>query len=66
MCINGVQIPLEKPQTLLGFLKEQGYNIHRIAVERNEKIEAKESYADIQLDDGDVIEVVSFMGGGTL
>ena len=26
----------------------------------------KESYADIQLDDGDVIEVVSFMGGGTL
>nr|WP_302487510.1 sulfur carrier protein ThiS [uncultured Ruminococcus sp.] len=51
---------------MLGFLKEQGYNIHRIAVERNEKIEAKESYADIQLDDGDVIEVVSFMGGGTL
>ena len=39
MCVNGVQIPLEKPQTLLGFLKEQGYNIHRIAVERNEKIE---------------------------
>ncbi|WP_368043335.1 MoaD/ThiS family protein [uncultured Ruminococcus sp.] len=35
-------------------------------MERNEKIEAKESYADIQLDDGDVIEVVSFMGGGTL
>ena len=34
MCVNGVQIPLEKPQTLLGFLKEQGYNIHRIAVER--------------------------------
>ena len=32
-------------------------------MERNEKIEAKESYADIQLDDGDVIEVVSFMGG---
>ena len=23
MCVNGVQIPLEKPQTLLGFLKEQ-------------------------------------------
>ena len=66
MCVNGVQIPLEKPQTLLGFLKEQGSNIHRIAVERTAKIEAKESYADIQLDDGDVIEVVSFMGGGTL
>ena len=66
MCQRSADSIWEKPQTLLGFLKEQGYNIHRIAVERNEKIEAKESYADIQLDDGDVIEVVSFMGGGTL
>ncbi len=64
MCVNGVQIPLEKPQTLLEFLEAQGYNIQRIAVERNEKIEAKEDYAAIVLSDSDVIEVVSFMGGG--
>ena len=49
-----------------GISEGTGLQLHRIAVERNEKIEAKESYADIQLDDGDVIEVVSFMGGGTL
>lgn len=62
MQVNGVSIPLEKPQTLLEFLNEKGYNLHRIAVERNEKIEAKED--TIILQDSDVIEIVSFMGGG--
>ena len=33
MQVNGVSIPLEKPQTLLEFLNEKGYNLHRIAVE---------------------------------
>ena len=64
MQVNGVSIPLEKPPTLLEFLNEKGYNLHRIAVERNEKIEAKEDYATIILQDSDVIEIVSFMGGG--
>lgn len=64
MQVNGVSIPLEKPQTLLEFLNEKGYNLHRIAVECNEKIEAKEDYATIILQDSDVIEIVSFMGGG--
>lgn len=64
MQVNGVSIPLKKPQTLLEFLNEKGYNLHRIAVERNEKIEAKEDYATILLQDSDVIEIVSFMGGG--
>ena len=64
MQVNGVSIPLEKPQTLLEFRNEKGYNLHRSAVERNEKIEAKEDYATIILQDSDVIEIVSFMGGG--
>ena len=34
MQVNGVSIPLEKPQTLLEFLNEKGYNLHRIAVEQ--------------------------------
>ena len=38
--------------------------MERIAVERNGEIIPKTSYQDIILQDGDVLEVVSFVGGG--
>ncbi|MFR0949708.1 MAG: sulfur carrier protein ThiS [Ruminococcus callidus] len=53
-----------KTADITGISEREGYNLHRIAVERNEKIEAKEDYATIILQDSDVIEIVSFMGGG--
>jgi len=36
----------------------------RIAVERNEEIVPKAKYAETVLADGDVVEVVNFVGGG--
>lgn len=64
MHVNGKEFSLNNPQTLLEFLQKQGYQIQRIAVERNGEIVPKADYATVQLSDSDVIEVVAFMGGG--
>ena len=64
MIVNGEQIQLTKATTLEEFLKEQGYNIQRIAIERNDEIVPRENFSDIMLSDSDIIEVVHFMGGG--
>ena len=49
---------------LCQFLAEHNYNQARIAVERNEEIVPKATYASCILKDGDVVEIVSFVGGG--
>ena len=64
MKVNGEQIQLTKATTLEEFLKEQGYNIQRIAIERNDEIVPRENFSDVMLSDSDIIEVVYFMGGG--
>ena len=53
-------------QNLAAFLEESGYKPVRIVVEINEEIIPRETYADITFNDGDCVEVVSFMGGGAL
>lgn len=64
MKVNGEQIQLTKATTLEEFLKEQGYNIQRIAIEHNDEIVPRENFSDVMLNDSDIIEVVHFMGGG--
>jgi sulfur carrier protein len=51
-------------KSIAEFLAQTNYNPTRIAVERNEQIVPKSEYADAIIKDGDVIEVVSFVGGG--
>ena len=64
MKVNGEQIQLTKATTLEEFLKEQGYNIQRIAIERNDEIVPRENFSYVMISDSDIIEVVHFMGGG--
>lgn len=64
MKVNGEQIQLTKATTLEEFLKEQGYNIQRIAIERNDEIVPRENFSEVMLSNSDIIEVVHFMGGG--
>lgn len=45
-------------------LSDMSYDPKRIAVERNGEIVPKARYAETILMDGDVLEVVSFVGGG--
>ena len=50
--------------TVAGYLSGTAFDPARIAVERNGEIVPKSHYADTVLQDGDVVEVVSFVGGG--
>ena len=49
---------------LAEYLEGAGYDIKRIAVERNGGIIPKARYSESTLSDGDEIEIVSFVGGG--
>lgn len=61
--INGVDIDkTELP--LMQYLEENSIQPQRIAVELNEEILPKSQYADTVLKDGDVVEIVNFVGGG--
>lgn len=61
--INGTAIDAVG-QTLTQYLAATSYDPKRIAVERNNDIVPKAQYDTTVLCDGDVIEVVSFVGGG--
>lgn len=63
--VNGKTLDITG-QNLAAFLEESGYKPVRIVVEINEEIIPRETYADITFNDGDCVEVVSFMGGGVL
>lgn len=49
---------------LSDYLERTTYDLTRIAVERNGEIVPKASYSSTVLEDGDSLEVVSFVGGG--
>lgn len=64
MKVNGEIIKLNCNENLYKFLKNQGYDINTIAVEKNYEIVPKAMYKEVLLDDEDTLEVVSFVGGG--
>ena len=51
-------------KTLAQYLQTTEYNLKRIAVERNGEIVPKAQYESTVLEEGDSLEVVSFVGGG--
>ena len=61
--VNGKKLDIAGKNTEK-FLLSAGYDTRRIAVELNGEILPKEKYGVTYLADGDVIEVVSFVGGG--
>lgn len=61
--INGVQMDIAG-STLAQYLSTTNYDPKRIAVERNGEIVPKAQYEQTVLEDGDSLEVVSFVGGG--
>ena len=50
--------------TVEEYLSGTNYSRTRIAVEINGEIVPKSRYADTVLKDGDVVEIVGFVGGG--
>ncbi len=64
LTVNGKERTLEKEMTLQEFLISEQYQPHQVAVERNEAIVAKEAYETTKLEQGDILEILTFMGGG--
>ena len=50
--------------TIHEYLEKNEYPLQWIVVECNEEIVPKETYAMRKMEDNDVIEIVSFVGGG--
>ena len=63
--VNGTKKELPGVFSVKEYLEQNGYVISQIAVELNEEILQKTEYVSTVLKDGDVMEIVSFMGGGS-
>lgn len=50
--------------TVLALVEELGFDVRKVAVERNLAIVPKSLHATTPLEDGDRIELVQFVGGG--
>ena len=61
--VNGTELDIAG-KTVAEYLATTNYDMKRIAVERNGDIVSKTQYDEIVLQDGDSIEIVSFVGGG--
>ena len=61
--VNGVELNIAG-KTVSEYLASTNYDSKRIAVERNGDIVFKSRYGETVLEDGDSLEVVSFVGGG--
>ena len=62
--VNGENRTFTAGMTVTDLLKEMNHPAGRVAVERNGKIIPRRSFAEVILEENDVIEVVSFVGGG--
>ena len=62
--INGKKTEVPAGITVEQMLLANGFSLQRIAVERNDEILPKADYGAETVQDGDVFEVVNFVGGG--
>ena len=62
--INGKEIEIPSVSTVEQMLLANGFTLDRIAVEKNGEILRKARYAVEAVQEGDVYEVVNFVGGG--
>ena len=62
--LNGKQESIERPLSLDGLVRAKGLCPDKIVVEHNFSIISKEDWPKIMLKDQDMVEIISFVGGG--
>jgi thiamine biosynthesis protein ThiS len=62
--INGKEVQLNGPTSLLDYLDKLGVSPRAVAVEHNGVIIERDVYASTILSDGDSVEIVRMVGGG--
>ena len=65
LTINGETREFEPPMTVGDLLGDIGLDARKVAVERNLEIVPKSNYGGVGLEDGDRLEIVHFIGGGS-
>jgi thiamine biosynthesis protein ThiS len=62
--VNGEARVVAADATVALLISELGLDPHRVAVERNRDIVPRAEYAQVALEQGDRLEIVTFVGGG--
>ena len=65
LLINGQDQEFDSPLSLTSLIEQLGMKTDRVAVELNRDIVARERWPETKLNDGDRLEIVHFVGGGT-
>jgi thiamine biosynthesis protein ThiS len=63
--VNGKSVELERPTPLMTYIAMLGVNPRAVAVEHNGTILERATYESITLKEGDTVEIVRMVGGGT-
>ena len=63
--VNGEEREVSGTLTLAALLEELGMRADRVAVELNREIVARERWPATELREGDRLEIVHFVGGGS-
>jgi thiamine biosynthesis protein ThiS len=65
LMVNGAPRELERDSTIAGLLGSLEIDPRLVVIEHNRTIlRDRDAYASLSLNDGDVIEIVHFVGGG--
>lgn len=62
--LNGERYDIPNPLTIDALLARLDIDARRVAVELNELVVKKARYGETVVGEGDVVEVVNFVGGG--
>lgn len=62
--VNGKPVELPDGSTVAGLLAHLAVEPAKVAVERNQDVVPRRTWAEARLDDGDQVEIVTFVGGG--
>ncbi|HET7747062.1 MAG TPA: sulfur carrier protein ThiS [Vicinamibacteria bacterium] len=62
--VNGESMRLPTGTTLEALLRQLALDQRRVAVEHNRRVVPRAEHAEVRLNHGDAVEIVSFVGGG--
>jgi thiamine biosynthesis protein ThiS len=65
LLINGDERTFDSPLTLAALVEVLGMKPDRVAVELNREIAPRTTWAETTLNEGDRLEIVHFVGGGS-
>lgn len=64
MIINGKEMSIKKNYSIQEFLLELNLNVDKVVVEVDGEIITKDNFTNIVLKENNIVEVISFVGGG--